>query len=75
MLAMTAGDVDEFIENLGFVDLRCDSIAFTERFEEFAPRLLADLGAHPAPPEVGNILVRQQAIFGNRISESMRKSQ
>jgi hypothetical protein len=46
MLAVTSGDVDELIENLRFVGLRRDSIAFPERFEEFASRWLADLGAH-----------------------------
>jgi hypothetical protein len=33
-------------------------------------RLLADLRAHAAPPEVGNIPVRQQLILGNNIDES-----
>jgi len=46
MLAMTSGDVGEFIENLRLVRLRRDSIAFPKRFEKFAPRRLADLGAH-----------------------------
>ena len=46
MLAMTPGDVDELIENFGFVGLRRASIAFPERFKEFAPRRRADLDAH-----------------------------
>ena len=46
MLAMTAGDVNKLIKNLGFIGLRCDSIAFPECFKEFPPRRLADLGAH-----------------------------
>ena len=45
-LAMTTGDVDKLLEDFGFVWLRCDSIALPERFEEFAPRWLADCGAH-----------------------------
>ena len=46
MLAMTFCDVDEFIENLELVGLRGDSITLPERFEEFTPRWLAELGAH-----------------------------
>jgi hypothetical protein len=35
--------------------------------------LLANVGMHAVPPEVGNILVRQQLFVGSRTRESMRK--
>ena len=72
MLAMTVGESHEFIQDSGVLELRCHLIAFTESFEHLVVRVLADLAEHAAPPEVGNILVRQQFILGNRIGESMR---
>ena len=34
--------------------------------------MLADVGGQSAPPDAGNIVVRQQEFFGNRVGESMR---
>jgi len=46
-----------------------------ENIEEFVLSLLADFGVHAVPSEVGNILVRQQLILGNKNDESMRSFQ
>ena len=72
MLAMTASDGNEFIQDCCFLELGCLLITLTKNFEKFVFRLLADLRAHAAPPEVGNIPVRQQLILGNNIDESTR---
>ena len=47
-------------------------VTITQSFENFAFGLLADFRGHAVPPQVGNILVRQQVFFGNKIGESMR---
>src|SRR5271166_2842894 len=72
MLAMTASDGNEFIQDCCFLELGCLLITLAKNFEQFVFRLLADLRAHAAPPEVGNIPVRQQLILGNNIDESTR---
>jgi hypothetical protein len=72
VLAMAAGDGNEFIQDFCLLGFRCMCIAFMEDFEEFVLGLLADLGMHAVAPEVGNIRVRQQSSFGSRIGESMR---
>ena len=72
MLAMTASDGNEFIKDCCFLELGCLLITLAKNFEQFVFRLLADLRAHAAPPEVGNIPVRQQLILGNNIDESTR---
>jgi hypothetical protein len=74
MLAMTASDGNEFIQDCCFLELGCLLITLAKNFEQFVFRLLADLRAHAAPPEVGNIPVRQQLILGNNIDESTRFS-
>ena len=72
MLAMTASDGNEFIQDCCFLELGCLLITLAKNFEQFVFRLLADLRVHAAPPEVGNIPVRQQLILGNNIDESTR---
>ena len=69
---MTASDGNEFIQDCCFLELGCLLITLAKNFEQFVFRLLADLRAHAAPPEVGNIPVRQQLILGNNIDESTR---
>ena len=51
VLAMAAGHGDELVEDLALILLGGLLIALTQRLEEFALRLLADLVVHRLPPE------------------------
>jgi hypothetical protein len=72
VLPMTPGHRDELVKDLGLLLLGRLLVALTQRPEHLRSRLPADRVVHRVPPEVGNILLRQQHVFSNRIVESMR---
>ena len=76
VLAVIAGDRDEFIEDPEFLFLQASSIPFPNRLQQILPGFCADLSRHGALLGSATVVadfVRQRPPLSNRNGESMRR--